>query len=62
MKGVINMLKEFLGKVNGVKVVKYLGFAVAGVAAVAQAVSKEKDAETLSDLVKRVSNLGGKES
>lgn len=56
------MLKEFLGKVNGVKVVKYLGFAIAGVAAVAQAVSKEKDAETLSDLVKRVSNLEGKES
>lgn len=56
------MLKEILGKVNGVKVIKYLGFAVAGLAAVAQAVSKDKDAETLSDLVKRVSNLEDKES
>ena len=56
------MLKEFLGKVNGVKVVKYLGFAVAGVAAVAQAVSKDKDAETLSDLVKRVSELENREA
>ena len=56
------MLKEILGKVNGVKVVKYLGFAVAGVAAVAQAVSKDKDAETLSDLVKRVSELENREA
>ena len=62
MKGVTNMLKEILGKVNGVKVVKYLGFAVAGVAAVAQAVSKDKDAETLSDLVKRVSELENREA
>ena len=56
------MLKEILGKVNGVKVVKYLGFAVVGVAAVAQAVSKDKDAETLSDLVKRVSELENREA
>ena len=56
------MLKEILGKVNGVKVVKYLGFAVAGVAAVTQAVSKDKDAETLSDLVKRVSELENREA
>ena len=56
------MLKEMLSKVNGVKTVKYLGFAIAGIAAVAQAVSKDKDAETLSDLVKRVSNLEDKES
>ena len=56
------MLKEILGKVNGIKVVKYLGFAVAGVVAVAQAVSKDKDAETLSDLVKRVSELENREA
>ena len=56
------MLKEILGKVDGMKVVKYLGFAVAGIAAVVEAVSKEKNAETLSDLVERVSNLEDKES
>ena len=56
------MLKEIVGKVNGVKVVKYLSFAVAGLAAIAQAVSKDKDAQTLSDLVKRVSDLENEEA
>ena len=56
------MLKKILGKVDGMKIVKYLGFAVAGLAAVVEAVNKEKDAETLSDLVKRVSNLEDKGS
>ena len=56
------MLKEMLSKVNGVKAVKYLGFAIAGIAAVAQAVSKDKDAETLSNLVKRVSDLENEEA
>lgn len=56
------MLKEMLSKANGVKVVKYLGFAIAGLAAVTQAISKDKDAETLSNLVKRVSDLENREA
>ena len=56
------MLKEMFSKVNGVKVVKYLGFAIAGLAAVTQAINKDKDAETLSNLVKRVSDLENREA
>ena len=55
-------VKGILSKVDGKKVVKYVGFAVAGIAAIAEAVSKDKDAETLKNLAKRVSDLDGKES
>lgn len=55
-------VKGILSKVDGKKAVKYLGFAVAGIAAIAEAVSKDKDAETLKNLAKRVSDLDGKES
>ena len=55
-------VKEILSKVDGKKVVKWAGFAVAGVIAVVEAVSKDKDAETLKTLAERVSNLEGKES
>jgi len=55
-------VKEILKKVDAKKVVKYVGFAVAGVAAIAEAVGKDKDAEALKDLTKRVSDLEGKES
>ena len=56
------MLKEMFSKVNGVKVVKYLGFAITGLAAVAEAINKNKNAETLSNLVKRVSDLENREA
>lgn len=55
-------VKGILSKVDGKKVVKWVGFAVAGVAAVAEAIGKDKDTEALKDLTKRVSNLEGKES
>lgn len=55
-------VKEILSKVDGKKVVKYVGFAVAGIAAVAEAIGKDKDTEALKDLTKRVSDLEGKES
>ena len=62
MKGVTNMSKEILGKVNAVKIVKYLGYAAVGITAVVEAISKNKNAETLSDLVKRVSELENREA
>lgn len=63
MKGDDNMgLKNVLEKVNAKKIVKVGGFLVVGVMAVIEAVGKDKDAETLKDLTKRVSELEGKES
>lgn len=54
--------KEILNKVDAKKVIKWLGFGVAGAMAIVEAVGKDKDAEALKDLTKRVSDLEGKES
>lgn len=53
---------EILKKVDAKKVVKVIGFGIAGVMAISEAISKDKDAEALKNLSKRVSDLEGKES
>lgn len=55
-------LKNILEKVDAKKIVKIGSFLVVGVMAVVEAVGKDKDAETLKELTKRVSDLEGKES
>ena len=55
-------VKEIMSKVDGKKVVKFAGFAIAGIIAVVEAVNKDKDAIALKTLADRVSNLEKKES
>ena len=53
---------EILKKVDAKKVVKVIGFGVVGAMAIVEAIGKDKDAETLKNLTKRVSDLEGKKS